>query len=400
MGDLSGNGDDEVMFLRKFPEGDEGPRLIMRDDWGDDRERHPDIEESLDTDNGYQGGAAGDVDGDGKDEIVIMRDDNIRIFMRPDNNVDRSADIKNYARSTNKKSVIVADLDTNGFVEGPIFATDVSTIEASVPTGTKSGNYAVFVTNQGSSVPVTFNAIRPASDTWVTVNPNLATTPATINVSFDATSLPVGQYASTLTLTSAQSVLNQPYTISLILNVEPATVEPATSIVPIFHDPCVAPLTTMTQTTKIGGTNDLKFLATVMSVPTDTVSVASVVGLQGPITGGEVDENGNMILYDSAGNRRTIAATEVSASAALSTSLPIDPALPWLTEVSFDQLAVPSILTVKADLNVLGADFDPQFAVIVMVADTRAGLPPENVTILPIYALCVDGKAIMPQLFR
>jgi hypothetical protein len=90
----------------------------------------------------------------------------------------------------------------------------------------------------------------------------------------------------------------------------------------------------------------------------------------------------------------------VAASAALSTSLPIDASLPWLTEVSFDKMQVPGNLTLKADLTKLGPDFAPQYAVLVMVADTRAGLPPDNVTIMPIIALCAEGKAILPFAYR
>jgi hypothetical protein len=400
LADIAGNGDQEVFFLREHE--DRSPAtLIMRDDWGDDRERHPDIEVNLSGDSSYGVGAGGDVDGDGKDEVVVMRDNNIRVFMRPDNNVDRSADIKNYPVSSNEKSLLVVDLDTNGFIEGPSFATDISTVEASVPIGTKSGNYAIFVTNQGTTEPLTFNAVKPASDTWVTVNPVVATTPGVINVSFDATNLKVGAYRSTLTLTSAANVLNQPYTIELILNVEPATITPSSSIVQIFHEPCTAPLTAMTETIKIGGTNDLKFVAGLMTVPTDTVTVATFGSLQGPITGGYVDAGGSIVVSDAAGNRQTIpAASDVSASAALSASLPIDPSLSWLDEVSFDTLEVPANLTVKADLTTLGADFDPRYAVIVLVADTRAGLPPDNVTILPIMSMCADGKALAPSVYR
>ena len=160
LGDISGNGDDEVFFLRKYPDGDVGPRLIMRDDWGDDRDDHPKIELSLDTDNGYQAGAAGDINGDGKDEIVIIRDNNLRIYTRPDYKVDDSAYIQNYNVSTNKKSLVLGDLDTNGFIEGPSFATDKSSITAAVATGTKSGSYSVLVTNRTTSEGITFNALE------------------------------------------------------------------------------------------------------------------------------------------------------------------------------------------------------------------------------------------------
>ena len=39
LADIRGNGDKEVFFLRNYPEGREGARLIMRDDWGDDQRR-------------------------------------------------------------------------------------------------------------------------------------------------------------------------------------------------------------------------------------------------------------------------------------------------------------------------------------------------------------------------
>ena len=42
------------------------------------------------TDNGYRAGAAGDIDGDSRDEIVIMRDNKIRTY--PDANVSTICD--------------------------------------------------------------------------------------------------------------------------------------------------------------------------------------------------------------------------------------------------------------------------------------------------------------------
>ncbi len=75
LADISGNDDEEVFILRKYPEGDEGARLIMRDEWGDDRDRHPEIEIALmanGSKNEFRVGAGGDTDGDGKDEVVIL----------------------------------------------------------------------------------------------------------------------------------------------------------------------------------------------------------------------------------------------------------------------------------------------------------------------------------------
>ncbi len=52
LGDIRGNGDDEVFFLRNYPDDKEGPRLIMRDEWGTDKKQNEGLIEWSLMDNG------------------------------------------------------------------------------------------------------------------------------------------------------------------------------------------------------------------------------------------------------------------------------------------------------------------------------------------------------------
>ena len=65
MGDIAGNGDDEVILLRQVPSAyGSGHACLCATTAMTIRIGEP----TLDADNGYQAGVAGDTDGDGRDE--------------------------------------------------------------------------------------------------------------------------------------------------------------------------------------------------------------------------------------------------------------------------------------------------------------------------------------------
>lgn len=68
------------------------------------------LEAQLDGDSGYQSGAGGDVDDDGIDEIVIMRDNRIRVFYAPESSKER-VDI---VTPTNRFDIHLGNVDANG----------------------------------------------------------------------------------------------------------------------------------------------------------------------------------------------------------------------------------------------------------------------------------------------
>ena len=424
--DINGNGDEELFILRDYPAKD-GIRLIMRDEWGDDRERYEDepLELNLlnddDVDNDednpeeydYNLGAGGDIDGDDRDEVILIRENNIRMYTRIEGSNPESGE-ENFELGeeddfpvSDENNLLVGDLDSGGFIEGPQFIVDKQEINIAVPTGTQSG--IIQFTVNTTAEPISFNITQVGFNNWLNIQNSFATTPATINLQFDARNLPVGTYAATLQLRSNQNVLNQPYEIDIELTVEAAELQINPTDVTLVHYPCSAELQPVTTEVRVGGTNDLNFRAAVIGVPAETAAAAAAGGDSTQIvTGGQVDGAGNMVIYLANGETRNIGnATSASAaatnatlapSAVLTTSWTIDPAVTWISDVVSLDNTTPSTLRITADPTALGPGFERQEAVLVLVADTRAGSPPNNVAAVPLRLICANGRIAVPLL--
>jgi hypothetical protein len=405
LADLTGNGDKELLFLRQLDDRS-GARLIMRDDWGSDRDSHRvDIEEDLDDDDSFRRGAGADVDGDGKDEIIIMNDRLIRVYRDPDASMGSNTITEFISPTgTNRETLEAGDLDTIGFLEGPQFGVNKQLIEGAVPVGTAGNSTTLQVTNAGSGGEITFN-VTISGGAWATVDRSIATTPTTLNINFDARNLQVGNYSAELTLIATTSgVIGSPLKIPIELEVLPATILPNPTIASLMHYPCSAPLEPMTVTVDIGGTNDLNFRGAVIAVPDATAASVAALGNGAPVAG-YVDAAGSLVLTDAAGNARTIPqpvppSGGVAIAATQAVTWPVDAELDWIVSVTADDTAVPTKLEIAMDPTALGADFPLTQAVFVMVPDTRAGNPPQSVTILPIVALCVDARLQLPVLLQ
>jgi hypothetical protein len=135
---------------------------------------------------------------------------------------------------------------------------------------------------------------------------------------------------------------------------------------------------------RINGSIDLSFRAVLLGSPDPTDGAVAAAGLAGPISGGEVDTNGNIVLYDDQGNSRTLGSEQVSAASVHSTTFFVDPELTWVLSATLDSDIVPANLSLHIDPSILTEEFQREYAVIVLVADTRAGPPSENVTLVPI----------------
>jgi len=382
----------------------------MRDDWGDDQRQNTDlIEWSLMEDgsnNEFRAGAGGDVDGDGKDEVVLLRDDRIRIYHNPENGNESSSNFTDYMVNTDNKRINlqIGDLDRNGFSTGPILEVSGNMVDATIPAGTFSKDFFISVSNVGAP-DNTFgvNATVPGSATsWALVNPSFATPPISFRVRFDATHLTPGTYNTTMTITTdTANVVNDNYVVYLNLTVLAPTLQPDPPIVSLF--PCVnticygseisATHKPITTTIDINGAINLSFRATILGVPSKDEGSVAASGLAGPITGGKIDENGNIVVYDDLGNSRILGDAQVTASAATSTTVLVDPALTWVMSATLDGNVAPATLKLVVDSAVLTKKSQREYAVLVLVADTRAGTPNSNVYIVPIQ-LANIGKLL------
>ena len=111
LADIGGNGDQEIVILRKVrPELGAFPRMFVYDYAGGNTDTISLRESTLDTDNGYLTGVGGDVDGDGRDEIILIRDTFIKIFTQP----EASTSSEEIAVAANTNLVRAGNLDANG----------------------------------------------------------------------------------------------------------------------------------------------------------------------------------------------------------------------------------------------------------------------------------------------
>ena len=93
-------------------------------------------------------------------------------------------------------------------------------------------------------------------------------TPATINVTFDATNEPVGVKSFTLQLSSSAEVVNKPFPVQLEMTVEAAALSMDPFAANFVYFPCSLPITdTQQMVVDIGGTSGLNFDAAIIGVP-------------------------------------------------------------------------------------------------------------------------------------
>lgn len=406
LADLSGNGDDEVFILRKSPD-DNGIRLIMVDEWGDDQDdwgENPDypIEESLSdlpggSDDAYKVGAGGDVDGDGRDEVILISDQYIIIYTDPQISTEGGATIQYLLpNGSNNDTLRAGDVDKLGFSKGPVFSVTPDTVRADVPTGTSRIAGTINLQNIGSNQSVNYSvAGLPA---WATITPVSGNTPQNLQVRFDATNLPVGVVKQTIRIQSSSTVSNAPYDVDLVMTVTPAEVIVEPGVADVIYFPCSPPVTdTVDITLDVGGTAGLNFETLIVGTP--QVGAASAGGsLSGEITGGMVDEAGYITLYDESGQSITYAGSRVTPEVSSSAAITIVNEVDWIVDATYLTNTVPSKVSLSVNPSPLGADFDLEHAALIIVADTRAGSPPDNIDIVPIMLMCAEDRVLAPIL--
>jgi hypothetical protein len=273
-GDVNKNGDDEVFMLRTEDENRPNPlHVISRNDGNMSNPQDPNdllgFEVGLDKDNGYQSITMGDTDGDGKDEVIVMRDTNIRIFNSPETS---TTDTANIGVDSNKFSLESGDLDRNGFSSGFAFTTDRSSLSISVPSGERQTDpftlsrqiFQLSIASNPSLVrPYTLipeGALPPTLSFQEEPDANPGATPARILYSVDATTLQPGVYTGHLAVTSsaADVISTTRFTIPITVTVTPARIEPKPASA-FFGVDCNPAPTASTTTLLVDGTPGVSF---------------------------------------------------------------------------------------------------------------------------------------------
>ncbi len=198
VGDINGNGDDEV-FLIRDPEVNGGISLVARN-WGEDT--IPNWELSLGRN--LKRVEMGDVDGDGKAEVVIAQPNSYRIYWSPDLNFNHSGDM---AASFSSPVVIqLGNFDGTGIsVEPPRMVVSPTSLGFEMTRGESVPSVQTFqVTNAGgSTLNIHVDARTQSGGDWLEVTPFDASAPATFTVRIKdvASTMDPGTYDATVTVT-------------------------------------------------------------------------------------------------------------------------------------------------------------------------------------------------------
>lgn len=385
---INNNEDEELVLLRTVPGDGSTPRMIVR---GRRQGSIPsELEQRLDSDNGYRGGAAGDIDGDGMDEIVLVRDNRILVFYEP--NV--SARTNSYDLSTNRRSIVIGDLDKNGFISGPQFGADRSKVDGVMPAGGEMRTESINLINTSGPEPIPFSVAVVGNPSWLSVSSPTNVTPAQIFFTFNANNVQAGEYRTEVQITSSNTaVLNQPFIIEVTLRVTAALV----SLQPpslAFSHPCTETATIQTARVQVGGTAGIRYTAAIVASPD---MAAAQAALAGPIEDGYISETGELVLSDSQGNEVTMAGLgDLVAASGVNSEWPSG--VSWATARSAND-SIPDQITIEAG-SLYSDTVRYAEALLVIVADARAGAPPGNVRLLPISNLCATDYLYLSWIAR
>lgn len=402
-GDINGSGDDEAILLRKVDNDPTAARLIVRSN-GDDQV----ISEfqnglPLADDNGYLAGAAGDIDGDGKDEIVIIRNNNIRYY--PDANT--SAQAVDYSTTTNRRTIAIGDLDAAGSTSGPVFATSVAKLDLQVNYGfVQTGQ--IVLKNAGTEDSVPFTAVSNFTPFQVTPTSGLAPGKSksgiTLSYSVDARNLQIGQ-----TIQATLSIFNagtpQATNSPLIIPVTIAVVTPPFEAIPAgtsaFFIPCDTP-----------AARDVTF--TLSGLPGSQLRDVQIWGtaalaaagaspeLNGALyLGSRSEDGGSLLLHSAAGDEQVLAAAGrmnllQAASIDAANDLTYTSQVPWITSVAVNTTTLPSQLTLTIDPALRTTGFEQ--AGLVLIGPSYDASNPIAVRSYPINMVCSNWGTWMPVL--
>ena len=208
--DLNGDGDEELIMYRDTDDAD--ITLIARNPLGSTMRTF----EPTGTNSPHGGWLdleAGDIDGDGRDEVILVRSSKYRVYDRPE-----ASDNFNDVSGSFKGSFAVGNVDGDGVAAGPALGVSPTTLSFSF-SGSNPPAQSVFVSNVGIGNEFSWTATVIQGASWLSISPTSGTTPRTLSVSVDATLLSAGIHQGRIQVDAASGIAGSPRYVDVTLNV-------------------------------------------------------------------------------------------------------------------------------------------------------------------------------------
>jgi hypothetical protein len=369
----------------------------------------------LDDNNSYRTGAAGDIDGDGKDEIVIIRENNLRYYP----NANTSAAAVDYATTTNRRSIAIGDLDkTGGSGTSPIFATNIAKVEATVNVGfTSTGQIILKNGNTEDGLP--FFVGVDGNPAWISIStgsgsfgtaPGKSSGGIVLTYTINGASLTPGQtYQANIRIQSSgnPAASNSPLLIPVVVTAQTPPFEAVPAGASAFFIPCsTAPLTPSTLTLTISGQPGSQLRDVQVW---DAAALAAMANSAGALFLGARNAEGDLALANAAGEQALLPATgamsvQPVAPMSLEAAGALQPAaanvvtytsqVPWITSISVNTTTLPAQLSLVVDPTLRTQPIE--IAGLVLIGPSYDPTNPIAARSYPISLICTDNAAWLP----
>ena len=218
LGNVNGAGADKEVFMIRDPQTDNGVSMIGINYGSDIPWNTLWPNPGLQLGRSLKSVAAGDVDGDGKDEIMVAQPSSYRIYLEPDVSFVTSGELP----ASFRDPVIMrpGNYDGSGLQPAQLSVDQTLLSFEMLRGGANPANKTFAVTNSGGGGAISYDVSKQSGQAWVNVTPFEGTTPGTQTVSINGAGLTPGTYEETINVTAKTSgISGSPQKVTVRLRV-------------------------------------------------------------------------------------------------------------------------------------------------------------------------------------
>ncbi len=212
LADVNASGDKEVFLLR--PGRFQGSNIVALTSRNYGVDQGTPVFNELTGQEKWNGIQAGDVDADGRDEVIVMSPDEYLIYTQPDVNTTAVSFPGAYSSTGN---FAVGNLDGQGQPAGPTLVVAPLTVDLNLQAG-QSASQVINITNSGTGT-LNWTATVTEGAAWLSMSASSGAAPSTPQLVVHTSSVAPGQYVGRVRIDGSAGATNSPQTITVNLTV-------------------------------------------------------------------------------------------------------------------------------------------------------------------------------------